>query len=974
MTNNISLGALTGASKKENYYELKFSNASGRLYILASGIFRLWIDPSEQFSDNGLINNLSSDQVIFDLSTPRATGDALIINSDNYQLIFKQKSATFSIFDNSMRQLRFEQIAPLSFGSDCEQVLSQKNNEYFFGAGLQLGSYSHKGKKIHIGNNKIVGQGGVLSDVPFFWSTAGYGIITNTKASGEYDFSQADKITLAHRSETFDAIFLLANSPEAMMKQYYKVAGEPITLPKSALELGLISNYADTLWKPAVAQDRNADQLEDKNYYMRTKDASEASHKASLNGEESYQFSARAMLDRYAKLNFPLGWIVPDYQASQIDDQSMATFAEYANTHGIELGTWHDSNNANFLVNASESEFVSLVNRLNRKRTWLLTDHGDVSSQKYGAIIYGGATGDWELLRAQISGLISSNLSGQPYVGSAVDGISGGGNAQLAIRDLEWKAFTPLFFHINDQSRFSKTPFAYNAKMQRINRLYIGLREQLSSYLYNFMHLTKAGHPMIRPIFWEFSNNRANFTEHISQEFLLGSNILVAPIYSGRETEFGKTRKDNLYLPDERTLWTDMFTCKKYLGGSVYNQLEFELWHLPVFIKAGTILDIGKRNYIIYPQANGSLTTIDDDNYVDSTFAKTTINLTQTGADLNISVNKCEGTYPGMETQLPTSFTILADKIPDQVTVKIANAEIELNKFGNKEAFDRAKSGVFFNQNYQWINGLDQFNENGQFAIQIKLDAINISTQDIELDVKNCMTPVTNRNQITDALLAQPKTPKVEKVTAHSISIVWPKVTEQVQVEVNGLIYHGIAGEKYTFHELQPNTKYVMRLRYLSETKVSEWSAPFGAITKSRQEDYAISNIDVSCNYESLEDHPLSYLTDRILASEWQTKEAPTEEKPLDLIFNFKELTEFSRMVFIPRLIDNEGDPLRLEISISQDGQTFSNSHPIVWKADGKNKVIGLRDVSAKAIKLRVLESVGSSVSAREIMFFKAKA
>lgn len=79
---------------------------------------------------------------------------------------------------------------------------------------------------------------------------------------------------------------------------------------------------------------------------------------------------------------------------------------------------------------------------------------------------------------------MGASLSGQPLVGSAVDGTAGGGNAQIAIRDFEWKAFTPILFNLDDQGKFSKTPFAYNSKMTQINRAYLKLREQLQTYLY----------------------------------------------------------------------------------------------------------------------------------------------------------------------------------------------------------------------------------------------------------------------------------------------------------------------------------------------------------------------------------------------------------------------------------------------------------------------------------------------------------
>ena len=71
---------------------------------------------------------------------------------------------------------------------------------------------------------------------------------------------------------------------------------------------------------------------------------------------------------------------------------------------------------------------------------------------------------------------------------------------------------------------------------------------------------------------------------------MLGSSILVAPITNGQETEKGDSRKNNLYLPDHRTMWIDLFTGQKYIGGRVYNKLTYPTWHLPVFVRGALFL------------------------------------------------------------------------------------------------------------------------------------------------------------------------------------------------------------------------------------------------------------------------------------------------------------------------------------------------------------------------------------------------
>ena len=47
------LGQLIGANKRDHYYELHYSTGDiARLYILADGIFRYFLDPAKKFDDN----------------------------------------------------------------------------------------------------------------------------------------------------------------------------------------------------------------------------------------------------------------------------------------------------------------------------------------------------------------------------------------------------------------------------------------------------------------------------------------------------------------------------------------------------------------------------------------------------------------------------------------------------------------------------------------------------------------------------------------------------------------------------------------------------------------------------------------------------------------------------------------------------------------------------------------------------------
>lgn len=990
-TSKHQLGALTGANKCENYYELYFNTGEvARFYILAAGIFRFLLDPEQNFDDKrSPLGELKQfDNTAFNNSQVSATRDSLIIQSGNYQIIFGQKPAVMSIFDETIHRTRMVQAKPLELANNAtSEFLVQNKNEFYFGGGLQNGYFSHKGHKIEIARNQIPGQGGVPLQVPFFWSSSGYGELRNTTQIGTYDFGQNEHnlATIMHRDQIFDNFYLLGATPQKIIAKYYALTGKPLLLPKYALGLGHIGNFCSTLWQPSKASNRNATRLGN-NYYTRTNIEENAIGKASLNGEEDYQFSARNLIDRYQMANLHLNWLVPNYKASLPNLPALKFFNDYALQQDVHPGFWHKepltlpeksaftfTNNFE-LINSDNNQ---LATKLKPKRSLVLSDNGFMGMQKKAALIFAGIGGNWENIAIQVAGMLGANLSGQPLVGAAIDGAQGGGNAQIYVRDFEWKTFTPLLFNLDDQGSFSKTPFTYNKKITELNQSYLKLHNKLKNYLFTLNVQANLGFTMMRPLFLAFPEQQFNYTDQFASEFMLGDNFLIAPITNGREDDQGNTRKDNLYLPDSRTIWIDFLTGQKYAGGRVYNNLSYPLWNLPVFVRGGSILDLGQRDFVIYPQGSSETTIYADSDLTDfkHNHCETHIQSTYNDEKLVVTLDPIKGNYPGFNSNQETKLTIMCDTYPDHVTVKINDQIVPVQEYGTIEAFNHAHEGIFYNTNYV-LPEFSSYQKQRQTALQIKLASRELANTKIEITIQNLV--YGNHvlfHAITSGLLSSPKLPAVDssKITAHSFELAWPQQSS-VQVEINHLIYEGITGKSFTFHELSPNTRYIIRMRYVSGSKVSEWSDLFGVITKPAAISYAIQDIQTTCNFESSPQHPLAYLTDLKLSSEWQSNQPITEDNPLQLTFTFKEIQKLSRMVFVPRNIDHDGDPTDISLAISTDGENYTiYADHLKWKVDSKNKVIGLRDVRAKAIRLTIYHTAGAMVAAREILFYRAK-
>lgn len=1006
------ISRLVNVAKGTRFYELQFAaGEKARLYIVAEGIFRLILDPSQKFAplDPALTIPISDFSLRpFEESQLLVTDETFTIKSAHYSLRLQKNPALFSIFDDNLHRYRLMEKSPLQIGpSSTTETLYQNKNEFYYGGGMQNGHFSHKGHVIEIENTNLTGRDGVAVPESFFWSNAGFAELRNTWQDGVYNFGaeNGQAATISHQSPIFDTFYLIGNTPADLINQYYKLTGTPIFLPKYALQLGYLGNFTETAWTEAKAQELSSIKFEDGNNYMQTTEKDKIVAHSSLNGEEKYQFSARAMIERYEKNEINLKWIVPNFKGTTpLSTESVESFDEFAEKKDIKVGYYNVlpvNAPANLVVTKKEKavdgngqllkNIATISNDLVQKnsngRPWVMAGNGWSAIQTLATTAIGGVGGEWEEIATQVDSFLGMSLSGQPNVGAAIDGEYSGGNAQVSVRDLQWKVFTPLLFNMDNFGAIQKTPFAFNAKMTRINKAYLKLREQLLPYLYALTKEAQSGNPVIRPLFIAFPHEKINYTDQIKHEFMLGDNFLVAPITNGREDSDGNSIKDNLYLPNHRTIWIDLFTGEKLLGGRFYDKFHYPLWHLPVFVRGGAIIQKGLRSMDIFPQGQSSNTLYDDDGsttqYEKGQFATTKVESSLDGANLEVTVHPTEGSYEGLNLHQTTRLNIMADRYPGRVMLKMNDEPMELKEYRDEKSFEEAESGYFFKQDFMPCKEFGQFTGQLQPAVLIKIDSKDISQTEYKIRIENfSYAGQVERHAIIDSAMSSPRSAAIltERLTSRSITVTWTNPPAFAQrnvtadIEVNGLVHTNIDGDTFTFHELQPNTRYRFRIRNKFGNKVSDWSEYFGTKTKPDQMDYAIKNVKVESTLKENPDWPLSNLIDLRLGSEWLTQEKMTDDKHLELTFTFDHIYKLSRMVYIPRSRDHKGHILRAQVAISKDGENYSDySKEYNWPNDAKNKVIGMRDVMAKSIKLRVLLSTDGLASAKEILFFVAK-
>ncbi len=191
-------------------------------------------------------------------------------------------------------------------------------------------------------------------------------------------------------------------------------------------------------------------------------------------------------------------------------------------------------------------------------------------------------------------------MCGVPYSGSDIGGFSEAPSTELYLRWFQMNAFLPFF---RTHSAFylpRREPWEFGDEALEIIRRYLELRYRLLPYLYTLAwEASRTGAPLARPLFWSEPEDPALW--QVEDAFLLGGDLVVAPV-----VEEGARRR-TLQLP--RGGWYGL-SDDTYFDGSRQVDLDAPLEHIPVLVRAGTVLPMqeGERLTLhVYPPRNAEV-------------------------------------------------------------------------------------------------------------------------------------------------------------------------------------------------------------------------------------------------------------------------------------------------------------------------------------------------------------------------------
>lgn len=972
-------------------------------------------------------------------------GDEITLASSKAKVIFNKTTGLFKIVNAENGKTVATQSAPSTFTPEkVTLTLQEQPDEYYFGGGVQNGRFSHKGENIEIVNTNNWVDGGVASPAPFYWSTAGYGFMWYTFKPGLYDFGSTQKgsVKLSHESKNLDVFFMVGEKPTDLLGEYYQLTGNPVLLPKFGFYEGHLNAYNRDYWKEAD-KGRTMTFEDGKSYKESASD--KTGIKESLNGEKNnYQFSARAAIDRYVNHDMPLGWFLPNDgygagygQEATLDGniENLKQFGDYARKHGVEIGLWTQSDlhpkdsieallqrdivkevgtagvrvlktdvawvgdGYSFGLNGVSDVAQIMPYYGNNARPFIISLDGWAGTQRYASIWSGDQTGgDWEYIRFHIPTFIGAGLSGLSNITSDLDGIFGGKNPIMNMREFEWKTFTAMGLNMDGWGSNAKYPFILGEPSASVNRTYLKLKSELMPYIYTAAHEAVTGKPLMRAMFLDDPNpyTLGKATEY---QFMCGPYFLVAPIY--KETRMDKQGNDirnGIYLPEGE--WVDYFNGKVYQGGRIINEFDAPYWKLPVFVKRGAIIpmvnpnnnvsqiDNTNRIFELYPYGESDYSLYDDDGktelYRIGEHATTHIHSSLVKDRLTVNIDKTEGNFAGQEKNQSTEIRINVSQAPKKLVAKMGGKTVKLTEVSTMEALRSTENTWFYDKAPQFnrfaTKGSDfekvDITKNPMVCIHlaktdVTANAIELRMDGYQFDNSDALLKSAGALNAPQASLKDAEGAN----KAFTITAAWDKQAnaDYYEVKIDGMLHSTIRNTEFTIENLKPETEYDIQVRAVNKDGASEWTTLKGRTIKDPL-DEAIRDITATNSTPDWEGLEVAKMFDFNEKNYWHTDYYKKEGVlPFDMTMNLHGIAKLDKIQYLPSSErDCHGQIYKGRIATSFDGSNWTENGTFEWNKDGGVKEYKFKgEPEAQYVKMTVEETKGGQASGTELYVFK---
>jgi alpha-glucosidase (family GH31 glycosyl hydrolase) len=701
------LGDITNFRKESGKeYTISCHKAQLKVQFLRNDMFRIWMAYDGIFTNpagKDLIINSPDENVNAALSE---TSDYYLLTTPETALRIYKKPLRFALYRGDNSTQIWEEPRGITYGKQTVQYLKRGEKEQFFGGGMQNGRFSHRDKTIRMTIDYNWEDGGNPNPATFYMSSNGYGAVRNTYATGEYSFK--DTLKLVQDESRFDCYYFVSNSLKETLSDYTDLTGKPFLMPRWALGMG------------------------DANCYNRGAKSGKTVGSTSTGFDGITPSVIPLIADKYIENKMPTGWILPNdgYGCGYTD---LDVVIPELRKRGFYTGLWTENGvekiakevgeygsrlckldvawvgpGFKFAIDGAKTAYEG-IEKNSDARGFVWQVCGWTGSHRNAVLWTGDQSGSWNYIRWHIPTVIGSGLSAQNCATGDVDGIFGGSDSTY-VRDLQWKCFTPAFMTMsgwatnNKNGIKDKQPWLFGEPFTSINRKYLQLKQRLTPYMYTLCaNAYQTGTPAVRGLVLEYPEDPATWGNAAKYEFLLGKDLLVAPVYKS------EAKRDSIYLPKGK--WIDFWDGTAYNGNTTLMGYLAPLEKLPLFVRSGAIIPMNvpmRYNWErpadtltvnIFPEGKSEYTMYEDDGLTrqhrEGAFATTKFEVSAPENEkqpVEITINATKGDFSGRLKERTYQLDVFTDKLPKSI---VLNGQ-KLKKTKDKASFDNQDAVWYF--------------------------------------------------------------------------------------------------------------------------------------------------------------------------------------------------------------------------------------------------------------------------------------
>jgi len=304
--------------------------------------------------------------------------------------------------------------------------------------------------------------------------------------------------------------------------------------------------------------------------------------------------------------------------------------------------------------------------------------------QRHPIHFSGDASTSFSMLAFEVPFTSTAGNVGCFFWSHDIGGHNRGRNEESYARWVQFGATSAVLrSHSTRDATLDRRPWTYPKWAEDSMRISFHLRDEFFPYIYtSTWQSTRDTVPLNRPLY--FDNPRDEKAYHNAQEYMLGDNILAAPVVTPGIGP-GRVGSQTVWFP--RGTWFNTFTGERYDGNSEA-LVAADINEFPLYARGG--VPIPMQPYVermataplktlvvrCYPGENGktgAYTLYEDDgvttDYRKGEAATTSLSYTRSGNSVTVKIGAVKGKYAGQPSRRAYVVELPNTAKPGQVTV-----------------------------------------------------------------------------------------------------------------------------------------------------------------------------------------------------------------------------------------------------------------------------------------------------------------